>query len=112
MGFSITSKNQMLNGVTIDTIKLHSADPGAAGTTAAIAGATSACTYASATDGATRSLSAAVTGIAVPAATTVSHFSLWMGATFKAGKAFNTSETYTSAGTASVTSATITIADI
>jgi hypothetical protein len=112
MATTVTTKNQMLGAITVDEIRLHSGDPGASGTANAISGATAACSYGAASGG-SRDLSAAVTGIPVPAATTVSHFSLWAGSTLKAYKAFDSgSETYNNAGTANVTSAAFTVADV
>jgi hypothetical protein len=92
----------------IDTIKLHSASPGAAGTTAQISGASSACSYVAGAAG-TIDVSSTVT-VNVASGNTVSHFSLWDGATFIAAEVFTSNpETYANAGVANVTSAAVTL---
>ena len=99
------AKNEGLNGIVVDLIKLHSGDPGASGTLSVVAGAESAITLGSAVAG-VRGMSGAL-DIAVPAST-VSHYSLWAGGNLKSTKAFTTAETYAQPGTARVTSATLT----
>ena len=105
-----STKNVMLDALNITHIQIHDQDPGAAGTTGAVSNKI-ACTYAAASGGA-RDLSAAV-DVPMDATETASHFSLWDGATFRAGKQFTTAaETFANAGTARVTSAEITVADV
>lgn len=106
MALTTTALNQACDGITVDTIKLHSGDPGAAGTTAVITGASAAVTLAAAVAG-VRTMGTAV-DIAVPAGT-VSHYSLWQGATLKAKDAFPVAETYASPGIAKINSATLTL---
>jgi len=99
------AKNEAADGVVIDTIKLHSGDPGAAGTTNEISGASSAITLAAASGG-VREMASPL-DISVPAST-VSHYSLWGSATLKSTRAFDTPEVYAGAGTATVSTATFT----
>ena len=108
MPLTTATKNVMLNAVTPDSIKLHSGDPTAAGTANAIAGATKACAYAAAANG-ERELSAAVE-VDVPEGETVSHYTVWEGATLRAYHPFDSNpETYANAGKANVTSAKISL---
>lgn len=111
MSFTTPTKNLALDAIPINLIKLHSGDPGAAGTANTIAGASAACVYAAAAN-AERDLDAAVP-VTVPAGASVSHFSVWEGTTFRGGKAFTSNpETYANEGVANVTSAKITLADV
>lgn len=100
--------NQAADGVTVDRIKLHSGDPGAAGTLNEIA-ATETVISLGAASGGVRSMATAV-DINVPAGT-VSHYSLWMGTTVKAVDAFSLAETYAAPGVAKINSATLTVAN-
>ncbi|WP_102794307.1 hypothetical protein [Bowmanella denitrificans] len=109
MPYSIAAKNEAANGVAVNLLKLHSGDPGAAGTTNAIAGASSACVYGAAANG-VRDLDEELL-ITVPAGAQVSHYSVWQDTAFKGAFAFNNSETYTNAGTARIPSAPITASD-
>ena len=112
MTTTVSTKNQMLDAISVTEIRLHSGDPGSAGTNNTISGANKSCSYAAASGG-SRALASSVTGIAVPGSTTVSHFSLWDGATLKAYKAFDSgAEVYNNAGQANVTQATFTVADV
>jgi hypothetical protein len=112
--FTEATTHAALNAIIVDKIKLHSGDPGAAGTSNVIAGAEAACAYAAAAGG-QRLLTAAVD---VPIAyvdtdITVSHFSVWDGITFRAGKKMATNpETFSNSGTARVTAATLTVPDL
>lgn len=92
----------------IDLIKLHSGAPGAAGTANVIASAESACTYAAGAAGVIDL--ASTVEVDVGGGATVSHFSLWDGTSFQAGEVFTSNaETYSNAGKANVTSASITV---
>jgi hypothetical protein len=98
----------MLNAIVPDSIKLHSGDPSAAGNANLIAGATKACAYAAAANG-ERDLDAALE-IDVPPGETVSHYTVWQGATLRAYHPFDSNpETYANAGKANVTSAKISL---
>jgi hypothetical protein len=76
MPFIATAKNIMLNALTIDAIRLHSASPGADGLTAPLGAGLSAATFGTASAGA-RSLSSAVAVTGLPANQSVTHFSVW-----------------------------------
>jgi hypothetical protein len=82
---------------------------GADGTSNQISGASAAAAYGVAANG-ERDLSEPVE-INVPAESVVSHYSVWDGATFKYGDAFDSDpETYANAGIAVVASAKVTVA--
>lgn len=101
---AVAALNQAADSLTLNTIKLHSGDCGADGTANTIAGAEAAASYGAAANG-ERDVSSAVE-VAVTAGTTVSHFSIWNGATFVFGDQFDTApETYANDGVARVTSA-------
>jgi hypothetical protein len=112
--FTEATANLALDAIIIDKIKLHDGDPGATGVANVIAGAEAACVY-SAAAGSQRDLSAPVD---VPISyidtdITVSHFSVWQGATFKAGKIMTSNpETFSNTGTARVTSAALSVPDL
>ena len=108
MPLTTATKNIMLDAITPDSIKLHSGDPTAAGTANEITGTTKACTYAAAVNG-ERDLSATLE-IDVPLGATVSHYTVWQGATLRAYHPFDSNpETYANAGKANVTSAKISL---
>lgn len=116
MGLSTIGKNRAVDGVVdlVDIIKLHNGDPGAAGTSNAIAGATAVAAYAAAAAGQgdlTAAVEIDVTVVDVPIQ--VSYWSIWHGAVFILSKPFATAETYSQVGTniASVTSALVTAQD-
>lgn len=110
MPLTTATKNIMLDAIAPDTIKLHSGNPTATGNAAAIAGATKACAYAAAANG-ERDLNAEVE-VDIPEGATVSHYSVWQGATLRSYDAFDSNpETYANAGKAKVTSAKISMPD-
>jgi hypothetical protein len=74
--FSTAAKNAMLGGITPDTVRLHSGDPGAAGVSNAISGASQAATFAAAS-GAARALSADVAFTGLTASQSVTWYSIW-----------------------------------
>lgn len=98
-------------------VKLHTADPGSAGTTAAAAGDTSrkAATMASASGG-----SKAMTGTAGPwtnvsTTETLTHISIWTASTsgtFKASAALTSSQAWVNTNTFTLTSLSIAITPI
>ena len=100
MSSTVAVKNTMLDALTIDTIKLHSADPAPDGVAGQISGASAACSFNAAANG-SRQMAADVP-ISIPAGTTVTHYSLWNGSTYLMSKAFTTSETFSNAGTANI----------
>lgn len=81
MPFSTTALNAMLDGATFNAIRLHSGDPGAAGTNNALGAGTSAATFNAASSG-SRTLNADVTVTGLSASQSVTHFSVWNSATF------------------------------
>jgi hypothetical protein len=110
MPLTTATKNTMLDSFTPNLIKLHSGAPGAAATQNLIAGASKACVYDAAANG-ERDLSAAVE-IDIPQGETVSHYSVWEGATLRSYDEFDSNaETYANAGKANVTSAKISLPD-
>lgn len=78
--FSDTSVHAMLNAISPDTIKLHSGDPGAAGTANVISGAQAAATFGAASG--RKRVASNVTIANVPALTSVSWYSIFAGASF------------------------------
>lgn len=84
MGFSTATKNTMLDAITMDAIRLHSGDPGSAGTSNALGAGLSAATFAAASSG-SRALSSAVAVTGLSASQSVTYFSVWTtsGAVFR-----------------------------
>jgi len=109
MEITVAALNVAADAQTLNTLKLHSGPVGANGTSNQIAGASVAATYAAASNG-YRDLASAV-DVPVSAGDTVSHFSVWNGATFVFGDVLDTApETYANDGTARVNSARLTFA--
>lgn len=79
MPFAVTAKNAMLDSLVFDRIRLHSGDPGAAGTSNALGAGTSAATFAAAS-GSARALSSGVAVTGLTASQSVTHFSVWTNA--------------------------------
>jgi hypothetical protein len=79
MGFSTTAKNTMLDALTADRVRLHSGDPGAAGTNNALGAGLSAATFDAAASG-ERVLSAQVDVTGLAASQSVTYFSVWKNA--------------------------------
>ena len=112
MAFTVTAKNEALDGVVLGEIRLHSSDPTATGTAGAIAGATKVVSYSLSAAGSRDLTETAAVDIA-EANTVVSHFSLWGGGELKAYKVFTSNaETFANPGTANVTTAEITLTDV
>ena len=110
MGIQENALNAAADAITVDTIKLHSGDPGSSGTQNEISGTSTSVTLGAASGG-ERTLSGGTLEIDVPAGT-VSHYSLWQGSTLKVTNALEQSETYQAPGVARVTSAKITIGSL
>ena len=108
MALTNTALNEAADAIAVDTIKLHSGDPGAAGDQNEISGTTTAITLGAAVNG-VRSMTGTL-DISVPAGT-VSHYTLWQGTTLKASDAFASPETYASPGTAQISTATLSVAN-
>ena len=100
------TRNAMLNSLTITHASLHTGDPGTNGANEVTGGsyARQAVTMAAASNG-TRSASNQPV-FNVPAATTVAHIGLWNNSTFL-GSADPVDETFSNAGTYTVTAITI-----
>lgn len=75
MGFSTTAKNDMLDALTADRVRLHSGDPGAAGTSNAL-GSLETASFAAASSGA-RALASDVDVTGLSASQSVTYFSVW-----------------------------------
>ena len=94
-GFSTTALNQALDGITCDRVRLHTGDPGAAGTDGTPLGAgTVAATFNAASSG-ERLLSADVEFTGLGANASVGFFSVWLnsGTVFKGGFAITSGDT-------------------
>lgn len=77
MPFSTAAKNTMLDALTVDRVRLHSGDPGAAGTNNTIAAfGLTAATFAAAASG-ERALSSDVNFTGGAASQSVTHWSAW-----------------------------------
>jgi len=114
MPFAVTAKNAMLDSLTLNAIRLHSGDPGAAGTSNALGAGISAATFAAASASA-RALSVAVAVTGLTASQSVTHFSVWTtsGAVFRGSGTISTGDvTANAAGEFSLaTGTTLTLSD-
>lgn len=108
-GWTTTDLNAMLDSRVIDTVKLHSGDPGAAGTSNQIASATGSVAFGAASNG-VRTQSADV-DIPVGAGGSVQYASFWNGATFRCSDQVTT-EVFASAGTYRLSGSTLTLANV
>jgi hypothetical protein len=86
MPFAAVAKNEALDGIIVDRIRLHSGDPGAAGTANALGAGLSAATFSAAASG-ERALASGVTVSGLAANQAVAFFSVWQnsGTVFKGG---------------------------
>jgi hypothetical protein len=110
MALNDAGKNKALGALAIDSAKIHTADPTAAGTANEVTGGTysaQAITWAAASAGNLDSSNQPLFDI--PAGTTVSHYSLWSGATCLAFGTLSATEAFTGAGQYKLTDADITI---
>lgn len=106
MGFSVTARNQALDGITVDRVSLHSGDPGTTGTNLIAGGGKLAATFNAAANG-ERVLNADVPFTGLGASQPVTHFGVWLatGDVFKCGavltgdQAANAAGEYTLKGT-------------
>lgn len=110
--FAVTAHNLALQAIadTIDTVKLHSAEPNASGVGFEISGATGAITYGTAAASSV-DISSSV-DVPVSAGDSVQWYSLWSGAVFRGKKAFTTGDTFSNNGFARITSLAITMSDL
>lgn len=80
MSASLAARNSMLDALTLDRVRLHSGDPGAAGTSNTIAAyGLTAATFAAASGG-ERALSGDVAFTGAAASQSVTWFSVWTNA--------------------------------
>jgi hypothetical protein len=86
MPFATVAKNEALDGIIVDRVRLHSGDPGSAGTDNALGAGLSAATF-NAASSAERLLDTDVTVTGLSAAQSVTHFSVWLnsGTVFRGG---------------------------
>ncbi len=114
MSSTTSFKNHLLDASDIDTISLHTGDPGGAGTANEVTGgsyARAACTFAAAS-AAQKALSAAV-DFTLAANQSVTYLGFWAGSTFRAAKATSGDTAANSAGQFRVTTTTkLTLADL
>jgi hypothetical protein len=93
MAYATTAINLALDAITVDRIRLHSGDPGGAGTSNALGAGLSAATFNAASSG-ERLLNADVTVTGLTALQPVTHFSLWLnsGTVFRGGFAISSGD--------------------
>ena len=84
MPFSTAIRNAWLDGLGINYMRIHSGDPGAAGTANVMATAPAASGFATASNG-SAALAADVPFTGVATATNITHFSVWTGDPASAG---------------------------
>jgi hypothetical protein len=78
MAFSTVAKNQALDAIIVDRVRLHSGDPGASGTSNAL-GSLTAATFAAASSG-SRVLSGNVDLTGLGASASVTYWTAWLNA--------------------------------
>ena len=105
MPFIATAKNAMLDALTLDKVRLHSADPGAAGTTAELGSGTVAATF-SAASGGSRAIATNVSFTGLGVNQLVTHFSVWSGTTFRGSGAVSGDSTANAEGEYVLTTST------
>lgn len=100
MGFSLTARQQALDGITVDRVSLHSADPGTDGSNYITAAGRQAATFNAANASGERTLSGDVAFTGMSANQTVTHFGVWLnaGTVFKLGAALTGDQAANAAG--------------
>jgi len=100
MGFSLTARQQALDGITVDRVSLHSGDPGTTGASYITAGGKQAATFGTATAGGERLLSGDIAFTGMTANQSVTHFGVWLnsGDVFKCGAALTGDQAANAAG--------------
>ena len=93
MPFAASALNLALDAITADRIRLHSGDPGSAGTNNALGAGLSAATF-NAASGGERALNADVTVTGLAANQSVTYFSIWLnaGTVFRGGFAISSGD--------------------
>lgn len=111
-GYTTAARNTAADAVAarVTALSLHSADPGTTGASELVGGSYARKTpaYVAAAAG-SADISASLV-FDVPASSTVAYYGQWDGLTFLGGHALSASETYTGAGTYTLTSAAVTAA--
>jgi hypothetical protein len=99
MAFSVTARNQALDGITCDRVSLHSGDPGTTGANLIAGGGKQAATFNAAASG-ERVLNADVAFTGLGASQAVTHFGVWLNAgdVFKCGAALTGDQAANAAG--------------
>jgi hypothetical protein len=99
MGFSVTARNQALDGITVDRVSLHSGDPGTTGANYISGGGKQAATFNAAASG-ERVLNADVSFSSLGANQAVTHYGAWLAAgdVFKFGAALTGDQEANAAG--------------
>jgi hypothetical protein len=97
MAFSVTARNQALDGITVDRVSLHNGDPGTTG--ANLLSTKVAATFNAAASG-ERALNADVAFTGLGATVAVTHFGVWLnsGDVFKCGGTLTGDQTSNAAG--------------
>lgn len=108
MPYAVTARNLALDAITADRVRLHSGDPGAAGTDFAL-GSLTAATFNAAASG-ERLLNADVTLTGLGASASVTHFSIWLnaGTVFRGGFTITSGDTNANAAGEYILKATTT----
>ena len=114
MPFAVTAKNAMLDSLTLDAIRLHNGDPGAAGTSNQLGAGISAATFAAASSS-SRALSSGVAITGLAANQSVTFFSVWTtsGAVFRGSGSISSGDVAANAAGAFTlaTGTTVTLSD-
>lgn len=99
MAFSVTARNQALDGITVDRVSLHNGDPGTTGANMIAGGGRQAAVFNAAANG-ERLLNADVPFTGLGASAPVTHFGVWLnaGTVFKCGAALTGDQTANAAG--------------
>lgn len=86
MPFAVVAKNEALDGILVDRIRLHSGLPGATGADNQLGAGLSAATF-NVASGSERALDAGVLVTGLASLQSVTHFSVWLnsGTVFKGG---------------------------
>ncbi len=113
MGFSLTARQQALDGITVDRVSLHSGDPGTTGANYISGGGKQAATFGAANASGQRLLSGDVAFTGLGASQAVTYFGVWLAAgdVFKCGgiltgdQAANAAGEYTLKGTTTMITA-------
>ena len=100
MGFSLTARQQALDGITVDRVSLHSGDPGTTGASYITAGGKQAATFSAANGSGERVLSGDIAFTGMTGNQSVTHFGVWLasGDVFKCGAALTGDQAANAAG--------------